>query len=190
MKTRLQKLRRDEKTDKFFATWHEVTGTNSPADWSNRHGMPILCVFQNCLEEAHSYFAALNKTANLPNEAALDSALKFLCSDKLSRLNNKRSCERAFVSYFCGEDYATVIGVDALREILQRRLGNDVYSWFSKKDNCKGRITFLADKSYKEKFLPVVRETVRKLSAEAAKTYLEELIEKDTLLGIRILKNS
>ena len=190
MKARLQKLRRDEKTDKFFATWQEVTGTDSPADWSSRHGMPVLCAFQNCLEDAQSYFAALNKTSTLPNEAALDSALKFLRSDKLSRLANKRNCERAFVRYFCGEDYATVIEVDALREILRRRLGNDVYSWFSKKDNCKGRIIFLADKSYKEKFLPTVRETVRRFSAEEAKKYLEELIEKDTLLGIRILKNS
>lgn len=190
MKALLQRLRRKEKTDKFFATWQEITGTASPADWSVRHGMPILCAFQNCLEDAQSYFAVLNKTSALPNEAALDSALKFLRSDKLSRLNNKRSCEKAFVHYFCGEDYAAVIGVDELRDILRRRLGNDVYSWFSKKDNCKGRIVFLADRSYREKFLPVVRETVRKLSAEEAKKYLEELIEKDTLLGIRILKNS
>ena len=190
MKSLVQKLRQEEKTAKFFATWHEITDTTSPADWSTRHGMPILCAFQNCLEEAQRCFAALNQTSTLPNEAALDSAFKFLRSDKLARLTNKKFCERTFVQYFCGEDYAAVIGIEELKEILRRRLGSDVYSWFSKKDNCKGRINCLADTNYKENFLPRVRKIVRNFSAEEAKQYLEELIEKDTLLGIRILKNS
>ena len=52
MKSRLQKFRQDEKTGKFFATWREVTGTISPADWSNKNEIPILCTFQDCLDEA------------------------------------------------------------------------------------------------------------------------------------------
>ena len=190
MKSRLQMFRQDEKTGKFFATWQEVTGTTSPADWSNQNEIPILCAFQNCLDEAQLCFAALNQKMPPANEAALDAALKFIRGDKLARLANKEYCEQAFVKYFCGDDYATVVGLAELREILRRRLGNDVYSWFSKKDNCRARINFLADKSYREKFLPVVREKVRKLSAEDAKKYLEALIEKDTLSGIRVLKNS
>ncbi|MBQ3442854.1 MAG: hypothetical protein IJG33_06370, partial [Selenomonadaceae bacterium] len=190
MKSRLQKFRQDEKTSKFFATWREVTGTISPADWSIQNEIPILCAFQDCLDEAQSYFSALNKKSQLTNEVALDAAIKFIRSDKLARLDDKKSCERAFVNYFCGEDYSVVITTEDLREILRRHLGNNVYSWFSNRKNCESQIRAFAEKNYQEKFLPTVREKIHELSAEEAQKYLEELIVRDTLLGIRVLKNS
>ncbi|MBQ3452517.1 MAG: hypothetical protein IJG32_09650 [Selenomonadaceae bacterium] len=70
MKSRLQKFRQDEKTGKFFSTWQEVTGITSPADWSNKNEIPILCMFQDCLEEAQLYFPALNKRSSSPQLAA------------------------------------------------------------------------------------------------------------------------
>ncbi len=190
VKSRLQKFRQDEKTGKFFATWREVTGTASPADWSIQNEIPILCAFQDCLDEAQSYFSALNKKSQLTNEVALYAAIKFICSDKLARLADKKSCERAFVNYFCGENYSVVITTEDLREILRQHLGNNVYSWFSNRKNCESQIRDFAEKNYQEKFLPTVREKVHELSAEEAQEYLEELIVRDTLLGIRVLKNS
>lgn len=190
MKSRLQKFRQDEKIGKFFATWREVTGTTSPADWSSRNEIPILCAFQDCLDEAQLYFPALNKKSQLLNEATLDAAINFIRSDKLARLADKESCERTFVNYFCGENYSVVVAAENLREILRRHLGNDIYSWFSNKKICESQIGAFADKNYREKFLPAVREKIHKLSAEEAQKYLEELIAKDTLLGIRVLKNS
>lgn len=190
MKSRLQKFRQDEKTNKFFSAWHEVTGTTSPADWSNQNEIPILCAFQDCLDEAQPYFSALNKKSQLTNEATLDSALKFIRGEKLMRLNDKESLNREFVKYFCGDNYAVVVGVDELREILRRHLGKNIYSWFSNRKNCESQIKAFAEKNYREKFLSIVRERIRNLSAEEAQKYLEELIYKDTLLGIRVLKNS
>ena len=190
MKSRLQKFRQDEKTSKFFATWREVTGTISPADWSIQNEIPILCAFQDCLDEAQFYFSALNKKSQLTNEVELDAAIKFIRSDKLARLADKKSCERAFVNYFCGENYSVVITTEDLREILRRHLGNNVYSWFSNRKNCESQIRDFAEKNYREKFLSTVREKIRELTAEEAQKYLEELIDKDTLLGIRVLKNS
>ena len=190
MNSRLQKFRQDEKTGKFFATWQEVTGTTSPADWSNKNEIPILCAFQDCLEEVQLYFPALNRRSPLANETALDTAIKFIRGDKLSRLADKDFCNRAFVNHFCGENYSVVITVEELREILRRCVGGDVYSWFDKKKNCEPQIRAFAEKNYREKFLSAVREKIRELSAEEAQKYLEELIDKDTLLGIRVLKNS
>ena len=190
MKSRLQKFRQDEKTGKFFATWREVTGTTSPADWSIQNEMPILCAFQDCLDEAQSCFSALNKKSQLTNEVALDAAIKFIRSDKIARLEDKKSCERDFLKYFCGENYSVVVTADDLREILYQRFGNEVYSWFSNRKNCESHIRSFAEKNYREKFLSTVREKIRELSAEKAQKYLEELIVKDTLLGIRVLKNS
>lgn len=190
IKSQLKNLRQDEKNEKFRATWQKVTGTTSPADWSIQNEIPILCAFQDCLDEAQSYFSALNKKSQLTNEVALDAAIKFICSDKLARLADKKSCERAFVNYFCGENYSVVITTEDLREILRQHLGNNVYSWFSNRKNCESQIRDFAEKNYQEKFLPTVREKVHELSAEEAQEYLEELIVRDTLLGIRVLKNS
>ena len=47
-----------------------------------------------------------------------------------------------------------------------------------------------AQDSYRQKYLVKVKSKIRNLSAEAAQKYLEELIDKDTLLGIRVLKDS
>ena len=190
MKSRLQKFRQDEKTGKFFVTWREVTGTTSPADWSIQNKIPILCAFQDCLDEAQPYFSALNKKSQLTNEVALDAAIKFIRSDKIARLADKKSCERDFLKYFCGENYSVVVTADDLREILYQRFGNEVYSWFSNRKNCESHIRAFAEKNYREKFLSTVCEKIRELSAEEAQKYLEELIVKDTLLGIRVLKNS
>lgn len=81
MKSRLKKFRQDEKTGKFFGTWHEVTGTLSPADWSNQNEILILCMFQDCLDEAQACFSALNQKSQLANETAIDAAIKFIRSD-------------------------------------------------------------------------------------------------------------
>ena len=189
MKLRLQKFRQDEKSTAFRAAWREVTGTNTPAAWSNQNEIPILCMFQDCLAEAQKYFFALNENSRSTSEAEIDSAIKFIRGEKLSRLTDKESCEREFVKYFCG-DYARVIEAEELREILRKVLGEDVYSWFAGKKNCELRIKVFAEKNYREKYLPEVRRKIHGLSAEDAQKYLEELIDKDTLLGIRVLKNS
>lgn len=190
MNSRLKKFLQDEKTGKFFGTWREVTGTTSPADWSNQNKVPILCMFQDCLDEAQSCFSALNQKSQLANETALDAAIKFIRSDKISRLADEKFCERAFVNYFCGENYSVVVTAENLRRILLQSVGGNVYSWFAKKKICEPQIKAFAEKNYRENFLSVVRKKIRELSAEEAQKYLEELIVRDTLLGIRVLKNS
>ena len=190
MNSRLQKFRQDENTGKFFGAWHEVTGTTSPAGWSNQNEIPILCMFQDCLDEAQSCFSALNQKSQLANETELDAAIKFIRSDKLSRLADEDFCNRAFVNYFCGENYSVVVTAEDLRRILRQYGGGNVYSWFAKKKICEPQIKAFAEKNYREKFLSAVREKIRELSAEEAQKYLEELIVRDTLLGIRVLKNS
>ena len=119
----------------------------------------------------------------------MDAAISFIRGEKLARLTDKEFCEQEFMKYFCG-DYARVIEAEELRKILRQTLGKDVYSWFAGKKNCELRIKVFAEKNYREKYLPEVRRKIHGLSAEDAQKYLEELIDKDTLLGIRVLKNS
>ena len=187
-KNQLQNLRQSEKVQKFFDAWKNLTDTNSPADWSKRNEIPILCLFQDCLSEAQLYFSALNKSSSLPSEK-IDAAIKFLQSDKLKRLQDKNFCEQSLVNYFGGE-YTLVLDADNLKKILRKSLGADVYSWHSNRFSCKTQVENFARENYRKNFVGKVREKVRSLTAEEAKKHLEELIEKDTLLGIRVLKNS
>lgn len=185
----LQTFRQNEKTRIFFETWQNVTGTKSPSDWSNKNKIPILCIFQDCLGAARTAFGALNKSFKITDEK-LEEALKFIQSEKILRLKDKNFCEQEFVEYFGGENYSYVLGVENLRELLTKQLGDNVYSWYDKKNNCENQIKSTATNNYHKNFSGKAHEKVRELSAEQAKKYLEELIDKDPLLGIRILKNS
>ena len=190
MKSRIKQIRQADKTAEIFTAWREATGTKSPAEWSMRHEVPILCVFQDCLTEAQTYFDALNGKADLPNEPALDGALKFIRGGKLKRLEDTAVCTEKFLKYFCGDEYSVVVDIENLRRILRLRLGGEVYTWFSQKTNCVAQIRSYGDENYRQKYLPMVRQKIRSLTAESAHQYLEELIDKDTLFGIRILKNA
>ena len=140
------------------------------------------------MSDAQLYFTALNRTSQLTPEK-IDAGLKFIQSGKLDRLRDKNLCEKVFVDYFGGE-YAPILNVDNLRNILRRYLGADVYSWYEKKFNCSEQIKHFAEENYRKNFVSKVIDKVRSLTAEEAQKYLEELIAKDTLLGIRVLKNS
>lgn len=185
----LQNIRRNEQIQKLFATWQEVTGTKSPADWSKQNKIPILCMFQDCLSEAQNIFNSLNR--NLPNlsENEIETALKFIQSDKLKCLQDKNFCEKTFVNFFGGE-YAPVLQADELRKILQEKSGDNAYNWYAEKYNCKDKIELHAKTNYHKYFVTQVQQKIHELSAEQAQKYLKELINKDVLLGIRVLKNS
>ena len=48
------------------------------------------------------------------NEASLDAVIKFIHGDKLSRLADKKSCERDFLKYFCGENYSVAVTAEEM----------------------------------------------------------------------------
>lgn len=189
MKQVLQNMRRNEKIQKLFLTWQEVTGTKTPADWSKQNKIPILCLFQDCLSEAQNIFNALNKNLQNLSEKEIETALNFIRSDKLKCLQDKNFCEKVFVKFFGGE-YARVLQAEELRNILQGKIGDNVYKWYYEKHNCKDKIEFHAKINYHKYFVTQVQQKVHELSAEQAQKYLEELIGKDVLLGIRVLENS
>lgn len=186
----LQSIRRNEKIQKLFMRWQEITSTQSPADWSKQNKIPILCMFQDCLSEARNIFTALNKNSQSLSEAEIELALSFIQSDKLKCLQDKNFCEKAFVNFFCGEDYSIVLTPEELQNILKKKIGDNVYKWYDEKHNCKNNIEFHAKINYHKHYVKKVQQKIHELSAEQAQQYLEDLIHKDVLLGIRVLKNS
>lgn len=188
MRQSLDKFRKNQKTRKLFDAWKKATGTASPAEWSKTHGMPILCMFPDDITTAQQVFAALNRTINLPSEEVIDNAIAFVSSGKLRVLENEKNCVKEFIQYFCDEYAYVVEDADALRDKLRQIAGNSVYDWYSKKPQCKAALKEMATSRYKTKYRAKAKERVHTLTAEQAQKYLEQLIENDPLLGIRILQ--
>ena len=188
IKRTLEAFRKNMKTHKMFEAWKQITKTDSPSGWSKEHRIPILCAFSDNISVAQSVFAALNKTALLPNESSIDDAIAFINNGCLKKLENLDGCTQEFIDFFCGDYSYLIEDADGLREVLRSVAGKDIYEWYSKKANCKEEIKKFATDRYQSKYRSKVRDELHKLTAEEAKEYLEKLIEDDPLLGISILK--
>ena len=190
IKRTLETFRKNMKTHQMFESWKIITKTDNPSEWSKEHRIPILCAFSDSISVAQTVFAALNKTALLPNESSIDDAIAFINGGCLKRLENLDACTQEFINFFCG-DYSYIIDdADGLREVLRAVAGKDIYEWYSKQAMCKGAIKKLATDRYQLKYRSKVRDELHNLTAKEAQEYLEKLIEDDPLLGISILKKS
>lgn len=189
MQQTLTKFRQSQKIRLLFEEWLKTTGTNSPAEWSKINGIPILCMFTDDIAEAQQAFGALNKSLSLPTEDGIDKAIAFVRSSRLEVLKDIQSCTKAFIRYFCDEYAYVVEDADALRDTLRQVAGSNVYDWYIRKPQCREQLRTMATRRYQSKYQAKAKERIQTLSATQAQQYLEQLIEKDPLLGIRILQD-
>jgi hypothetical protein len=189
MKRELDKFRKNKKILKMFNAWENVTGTKSPYEWSKLNGVPILCLFCENLKLAQSVFSSLNKETVMASESDIDNAISFINSKAMSILNDKEKCNRIFVEYFCAEYSYVVENADSLRDRIRALTSSSVYEWFFIRDVLKKDIIKYAKERYELKYRSQVKDKVRKMTAEEAQKFLNELIEADPLLGINILKS-
>ena len=188
MQRELTNYRKNKKTRKMYDAWEKATNSTNPADWSQKNGIPILCLFSEDILIAQRVFDALNRSSNLPAEKDIDDAIEFLESGKLDTLRNIEDCEKKFIEQFAGEYAYIITSADELRDKIRSVAGSKIYEWHAKRDSCQEEIRQFAIERYQMKYRPKVKEIVGKMSAEQAQKYLEELIEDDPILGISILK--
>lgn len=188
MKRELEKYRRNKKTLKMFDTWKSITETASPAEWSKINGLPILCLFTEDAMLAQSVFSALNKTTYLPSESEIDKAITFIKSKGMNILKDKAKCEEMFIEFFCGEYSYVIENADSLRDKLRSILQAQPYEWYYRREHVKKEIVLFAKECYELKYRTQVKDKVRKMTAQEAQKFLDELVESDPLLGISILK--
>ena len=189
MKRELDKFRKNKKILRMFEAWKNATGTQSPYEWSKINGIPILCLFSDNLKMAQSVFAALNKESVFASESEIDKAIVFINGRSLAILKDKEKCDKAFIEYFCAEYSCVVENADALRDRIRTLTSSSVYEWFFNRDTFRKDIIKYAKERYELKYRSQVKDRVRKMTAEEAQKFLDELIENDPLLGINILKS-
>ena len=188
MQHELDIFRKSKKTRQMYDAWEIATGSKTPSEWSKQHGIPVLCLYTDDILKAQKIFAALNKSANLPTEQDIDEAISFLQSGNLDILKNNDLCEQRFMDFFAGEYSYVITSADMLKEQLHSIAGDNVYDWYAKASGCRNKIYEYAKKCYQSQFSAKAKEQIKKLTAEEAQKYLDQLIETDPLLGIRILK--
>ena len=184
----LVNYRKSKKTRKMFEAWEKVTGSASPAEWSIQNGIPVLCMFAENILAAQPIFSALNRDSYLPNEKDIDDAIDFLQGGALNILKDKECCEKCFIDFFAGKYAYVITSADELRDQIRSIAGSKVYDWYARANSCRVQIEKFATDRYKVKYCGQAKERIKKLSAEEAQKYLNELIENDPLLGINILK--
>lgn len=190
MQHELANFRKSKKIRRMYDAWEKATGSSSPAEWSMKAGIPVLCLFTKDILKAQKIFDALNRTSNLPNDKDIEEAIEFLQSERLNILNDINECEKRFIEFFAGEYSYIITSLDELRDQIRSVAGSKVYDWYAKANSCKTKIQQFATERYQLKFRSQAKERVRKLSAEEAQKYLNELIDRDPLLGINILKGN
>ena len=188
MQHELTNFRKSKKTRKIYEAWEKATNSTNPADLSQKNGIPVLCLFTDDILNAQKIFDALNRTSNLPTEKDIDDAIGFLQSGKLNVLKDMESCTKRFIDFFAGEYAYVITSADELRDQIRAAAGTKVYDWYAKANGCKAKIRQFATERYQLKYRSQAKERIRKLTAEQAQKYLDELIDNDPLLGINILK--
>lgn len=189
MTRELDKFRKDKKILKLFEAWKNATNTQNPYEWSKINGIPILCLFGDNQKFVQSIFAVLNKETVFASENEIDRAISFIDSKDLLILKDKGKCDKAFIEYFCGEYSYVVENADGLRDRIRSLTSVGVYEWFFKRDILRRDIIQYAKERYDLKYRSQVKDKVRKLTAEEAQRFLDELIDENPLLGINILKS-
>ena len=188
MQHELTNFRRSKKTKKMYDAWMKATNSSNPSDWSQKNGIPVLCLFSDEILTAQRIFDALNRTTNLPTEKDIDEAISFLQSGKLNTLKDTESCTKKFIEFFAGEYAYVITSADELRDQIRSSVGAKVYDWYAKVNSCKAGIKQFATDRYQLMYCSKAKARIKKLTAEQAQKYLDELIDKDPLLGINILK--
>jgi len=180
---------KNQKLNALIAKWRELSGTKSPKDWSLKHKVPVLCLFGDEINDARAAFEIINKSF-ASSENQIDIAISFLDqSKKIRQINNPVQCDAVFKQYISGDFEMLITDLDEVKDLLIKKLGNNVYDWYMRKHEIDGIVKEYCTDKYKTSYYSKVFQKIDSLSPEKAKEYLKELIKNEPLVGIRIMKD-
>lgn len=167
--------------------WKELTGTESPFDWSNKYCMPIMAMVPEVESElARTAFDVFNSKVKSPESVknAIDYLSKVSYVDKL---NSPMARDKAFVDIFLN-DYSVLLNdVEGIKEYLRKHSSEHPYYWMGSKAILT-EIKSLANSKYMEIGYEKAKQIIDCMPAEQVKKYLKQLIEENVVVGIEILK--
>jgi len=169
------------------AAWQEITGSDSPDDWNNAHGVPILWVLES--QDYVSLFNLVNQPESF-SEDRINAALQFIRAHQaeLGQINAPDCDINALLDVTLQEyrEYARS-GDDfkSLFEYLSKRMGINITRWERSRAAQLGK-QWVQDQ-YQQRFYKRVVEQIESSSTEVLKRALEDLAQ-DPLIGMKWLQ--
>ncbi len=174
---------------KLRKLWKELTGTETPFNWSVTYAMPIMAMVPDLDSEiARKAFSTINTGKNDSNAiaSAKDYISKMTYVDKLT---SKEARDKAFVDAFL-KDYDVLFeSVDSVKDYLKAHITEHPYYWLENK-TVTSKIRDLARAKYMETGYSKAKKAIDDMPAEKVKDYLKQLIEDNVLVGVEIMKSN
>jgi hypothetical protein len=190
LKIEYSQYKKTQKYNLLLETWKKVTGSSTPASWSEEKKIPILCLFTDNIPIMRDIFELINtNNALIANDIKIENAIKTLKSTSVTKkLGDFEFCEQSFNVFVLGEYSLILPNTTKIRDMLFEKLGKDVYGWFYQKTRIDTIIKAYAEEKYSKEFVKKVLTRIDTLDAQKAKAYLKELIKNEPLVGIKIMK--
>lgn len=172
---------------KLLKHWRDLTGTDSPFDWSNQFIMPILCMVPDTeADTARRVFSTINSKSTDDN--AISSAEDYISKMSfLPRINNKAERDKAFRETFLAEYSILFEDVEEVKNYLKRHVNDRPYYWLGS-TTVRSRIKAMAQAKYNSSGYSKAKEVIDNMPADQVKEYLKQLIQDNIVVGVEIMK--
>ena len=176
------------KRNQLKTLWQKKTGSRDPADWSEQHHTPILCMIDDSArKDARDTFRTI--LAHAAPDTEIAKAIEYLeTADFFDRLNDPAEIDRRFMKNVVGKFDVLLKDANAVRNFLRDHISDRVYDWI---DNAAVRncIENMASKQYKINGKARVQARIDRMDANELRRYLNELISDNMTVGMEILRN-
>ncbi len=167
--------------------WEELTGTDSPYEWSNKYGMPIFVMVPDGeMSTARRVFETINSKSK--DEEAILTAEDYL--NKMSyidSLNDPKSREESFREYFLGNYSVLFEDVEKVISYLVNHVSDTPYYWFGNKE-VSSFINNMANANYMQYGYGKAKGVIDNMPSDQVKEYLKKMIEDNIAVGVEIIK--
>ena len=167
--------------------WHDLTGTESPLEWSEKYAMPIIIMVPGDeAATARKVFATINTKSTDDN--AIEAADEYIAKmSYLPELNSKSSRDKAFIETFLGEYSVLFEDLEKVKQYLKGHVADAPYYWFESKE-VTAKIKSMAKAKYTDSGYSKAKKIIDDMPAEQVKAYLKQLLEDNIVVGVEIIK--
>ncbi len=172
---------------KLRKKWSDLTASESPMDWSNKHSMPIIIMVpEDETAIARKIFATINGKSTDDN--AIAQADEYISKmSYLPELNSKSSRDKVFAETFLGEYSILFDDVEKVKQYLQGHVSDAPYYWFESKE-VSAKIKSMAKAKYTDSGYGKAKKIIDDMPNDQLRTYLKQLIEDNVVVGVEIMK--
>lgn len=172
---------------KLLKQWKDLTGTDSPFEWSNKYTMPILCMVPDTEADiARRAFSTINSKST--DDSAISTAQDYISKMSfLPHLNNKEERNKAFRETFLAEYSILFEDIDEVKDYLKRHVSEHPYHWLGS-TTVRSRIKTMAQAKYNSSGYSKAKEVIDNMPADQVKEYLKQLIQDNIVVGVEIMK--